>query len=202
MKAGVITVKGREKSLLNLRNLIEPNVDEFTVFIDVERRGQAWNLSRCMKEMIDSAKKDEPVLIMTDDVITVKDWRKRWEAIHKQANNTIYTFFSRQRVSFKPQNLARGYVTGYNRRGFYDQAVIYINQHGLTDRINEWFNNQGKISIKPTYRQKWYDVIIQEYLIENKIPWTLSTPTLFEHVGDKSTVGHSIGKSVQYVGAT
>ena len=91
-------------------------------------------------EMLLLAKKDEPVLIMTDDVTTVPDWRERWEKIHEAAGSEIYCLFTRKRHLFKEENLKRGFVTGVHLRGFYDQATIYINRPSLINDVIKWFN--------------------------------------------------------------
>lgn len=199
MKAAIITVPGREAYLSELISIIEPEVESIKLFIDYNRQGHWWNLSRCMREMLDSAAINEPVLIMCDDVITVKGWSRIWENIHREVNNDIYTFMSRQRYMFKPENIKRGYITKCQLRGFYDHAVIYINQHGLMDRVLDWFEKRGK-QIIPEKRQRHLDVVIQDYLIDVGHAWTLTTPTLFDHIGQISSLGHDIGGSPCYIG--
>jgi hypothetical protein len=58
---------------------------------------------------------------------------------------------------------------------------------------------RGK-SVIPEMRQRHYDVIVQEYLIDNDIEWVTAIPTLFEHIGDVSSLGHNVGKSISYIG--
>lgn len=200
MRAAVITTPQRSQYRDALLAVLQPQVESVRLFVDEERRGNTWNLSRCMREMLDGAKADEPILITCDDVITVPDFRRRWERIHAEARNTVYTFMSRQRFLFKEANLRRGWVTKAQARGFYDHAVIYLNQHGLMDRIEAWFRSTGRYVIPPA-RAKHLDVIIQDYFIDQNLPWTLSTPTLFDHVGTVSNLGHNIGGSPCYVGA-
>lgn len=202
MKAAVITVKGREEYLKPLLDIINNEIDvPVKIFMDTERNGHWWNLWRCMEYMLSNAEKDEPVLIMCDDVITIKGWKSYFEQIHQKAQNNIYTFMSRQRHLFNDENLKRGYITKCQKRGFYDHAVVYINHHDLMPKIKKWFNEIGKYTI-PIKRQKHLDVVIQEYLIYKNISWTLTTPTLFNHIGSLSTFGksHDIGESVQYIG--
>ena len=199
MIAGIITVPERQKELETLKKLIEPKVFKLATFIDEEHRGHWFNLSRCMKLMFDMAEKDEPVLIMTDDVTTVPDWYERWEAIHKKARNNIYVMMARQKHLFSKENIKRGYFTGLQLRGFYDHAVIYINQKDLMSRVMNWFDNGGCELPRVKNRTKHLDVVIQEYLLYNKIPWTITIPTLFDHIG-KSTIGHNVGSSPLFIG--
>jgi len=179
--------------------VLEPEVDSVRIFLDTERRGNWWNLWRCMDEMLTTAGVDEPILITCDDVITISGWREYWEHIHSLARNDIYTFMSRQRHLFKDENLKRGYVTKCQARGYYDHAVVFINQQGLMKDIEEWFDAVGRKTI-PLNRQKWLDVVIQDYLIYKNKPWTLTTPTLFDHIGEISSLGNNVGGSVKYIG--
>ena len=196
MIAGVITTPNRQQYLYNLIPQIAPYVDKFLIFNDTNRQGQVYNQRRCLGTILPMAEQDEPVLVMTDDVTTVPDWKARFEALQREVPNDIYTFFTRKR------NLAKyegGYVKGCIPRGFYDQAVIYINQHDLIPRIDKWMELRGK-SVIPEMRQRHYDVIVQEYLIDNGIEWVTAIPTLFEHIGDVSSLGHNVGKSISYIG--
>ena len=198
MIAGVITTPNRQQYLTTLVPQISPFVDRFTIFCDTQRQGQVFNMRRCMKEMLESAKPDEPVLIMTDDVITVPDWHERFMRLRAEVPSEIYTFFTRRPHLIKYAE--QGYYKGMPPRGFYDQAVIYINQHDLITRIDQWFEWRGKTVIQPEHRQRHYDVVVQEYLIDNNIEWVTTIPCLFEHVGEVSSLGHNVGKAIAFVG--
>ena len=50
------------------------------------------------------------------------------------------------------------------------------------------------------HRQKHHDVVIQDYFVDNNIPWTITIPTLFEHTGVVSSLGHDVGQSILYKG--
>ncbi len=197
MLAGVITTPKRQNYLYDLIPMIAPEVDKFFIFNDIQHQGQVFNLRRCMATLLPMAKQNEPVLIMTDDVMTTPDWKARFEKIHLEAKHDIYTFFTRRpnHAKFAEQ----GWGKGVFPRGFYDQAVIYINQQDLIPKIDKWFEERGK-EIMPLARQKHYDVVIQDYLVDNNIEWVVTVPTLFEHVGDVSVLGHSIGRSINYAG--
>lgn len=200
MIAGVITIPSRKLALEELRSLIAPSVDRFEVFTDEYRQGHWFNYARCMTAMLDAAKPGEPVLVMTDDATTVPDWRERWEWLHNKARNDIYVLFNRQRHLFNPENMARGYVTGCPLRGYYDQATIFINQHGLMTNVLRWFEHEGKMHPRVRLRQKHLDVVVQEYLIAHNKQWTVSVPTLFDHKPIKSSLGHNVGGSPYYIG--
>jgi hypothetical protein len=200
MKAGIITIPSRESYLKSLVPLIKPSVDELRIFVDTELKGHWFNLSRCMREMLGEAKIDEPILIMCDDVTTVKDWKSRWELIHNKAKNNIYVMMTRQRHLCTEENRLRGYITKCQPRGCYDHANIFINQQNLIPNIMKWFEDIGKYTKPLEKRSKHFDVVIQEYLIYHNIPWTITIPTLFNHIGNISTLGHNVGGSPCYIG--
>ena len=52
----------------------------------------------------------------------------------------------------------------------------------------------------PEARQKHFDVVVQDYLVDTERPWTVTVPTWFEHIGEQSSLGHSIGKSILFAG--
>ena len=200
MIAGIITVAGREHLLNPLVEVIKPSVDELRIFTDTERRGNWFNMNRCMDEMLNLAKQDEPVLITCDDVITVKDWRMRWEEIHSRAKDNIYVMMSRQKHMFTIPNIRRGYVTRCQPRGFYDHAIIYINQRRFLDNVLTWFETIGKDLETVKKRTNHFDVVMQEYMVYQGVRWTTTVPTLFNNIGDVSTLGHNIGGSPMYIG--
>jgi hypothetical protein len=93
-----------------------------------------------------------------------------------------------------------GYAKGCFARGFYDQAVMYINQQDLIDNVEKWFDERGRTLIDEK-RAKHFDVVLQDYLIDIGHEWVVTIPTLFDHVGERSTMGHDVGGSVIYIGA-
>ena len=200
MIAGIIGVPSRIEIIEDLAAIIRPSVDHLEVFMDHERRGTWWNQARTIRALTAKAAPGEPVLIMTDDAITVPDWRERWERIHSQAHNSIYSLFTRQRFLFKDENVRRGYVTKCQPRGFYDQAFILIDQPGFMDKVQAWFDGGGKDLPSVAPRKTHLDVVMQEYLIAHNMPWTTSVPTIFDHRNVKSTLGHAVGVSPWYVG--
>ena len=202
MIAGIVGVPKRLDLIERLAALIEPQVDHLQVFLDHDYQGNWWNTVRTWRDLTRRAKPNEPVLVMTDDVTTVPDWRSRWERIHSQAQNDIYSLFTRQRFLFTAANLDRGYVTKVQRRGFYDQAVILINQSTLIDDVLDWFNGPGRTAPGVVGRERHLDVVIQEFLINKNKPWTITVPTLFNHLPVRSTLGHTVGESPYFVGGT
>jgi hypothetical protein len=202
MIAGIIGVPARKDIIKDLANTIEPSVDKLEIFMDYDRYGTWWNQARAIEKLTSEARPSEPVIIMTDDVITVADWRERWEQIHLKAQNTIYTLFSRQRFLFKPENINRGFITKCQAKGFYDQAMIFIDEPNFMQSVQTWFDGGGKNHPAVAPRKKHLDVVIQEYLIAHNKPWTITTPTLFDHREVKSTLGHAVGKSPYYIGGS
>jgi len=199
MIAGIITTPNRQQYLYDLVKVICPFVDKLYIFNDKEHKGHTDNMKKCMTTCLHKARVNEPVLIMCDDVTTIPEWYRYFTELHNKAQHDIYTFMSRQSRLFTEENIQRGYVKGLFSRGFYDHAVMYINQFDLVERIDRWFMEKGKDQI-PLVRQNHYDVIIQEYLIDTKREWVLTIPTLFDHIGGESNLSHDIGGSVNYLG--
>lgn len=197
MIAGVITTPNRQQYLTKLVPQISPFVDKFLIFCDTQKQGHTWNLRRCMETVLTMANENEPALIMMDDVTTVPDWHERFLRLRAEVPSDIYTFFTRKRSMAQYEN--QGYYKGLPLRGFYDHAVIYYNQKDLIRNIDKWFAWRGK-DIIPEKRARHFDVIIQEYLIDNKIEWVTTVPCLFDHVGEVSTLGHDIGRAISFVG--
>lgn len=200
MIAGIIGVPSRANIIENLATIIQPSVDNLNVFMDYEHRGTWWNQSRAIRQLTAQATPGQPVLLMTDDAITVPDWRERWERIHAKAQNNIYTLFTRQRFLFKAEYMQQGYITKCQPRGFYDQAMIFIDQPNFMQSVQYWFDAGGENHPAVAPRKKHLDVVMQEYLISHNIPWTITVPTIFDHRDVKSTLGHAVGKSPCYVG--
>lgn len=200
MIAGIIGVPSRMKLIEENIKIIGRSVDRIEVFLDEERRGNWWNSSRAVTNLTAKARPSEPVMFLTDDAVTVPDWRERWEQVHHEAKNTMYTMFTRQKHLFTPENVKRGWVTKCQARGWYDVAWIVIDRPSFMQDVMEWFEHGGRElpSVKP--RARHLDVVIQEYLIAHQLPWTITVPTLFDHRPVKSTLGHAIGQSPWYVG--
>jgi hypothetical protein len=197
MKAGIITTPNRQMYLTRMVKQIAPFVDSLHIYNDLEKKGQPYNMRRCMRELLTTAKKDEQVLIMCDDAITVNGWYNYLQALIKAAPSEVYCLFNRKRHLFKEENLAKGYAKGVFKGAFYDQATVYINQQHLPDALDQFLidNNDN-----PKFH-KHYDDLTQGYLVDNNIEWVVSTPTLFEHIGDDtSTLGHKIGRSFNFIG--
>lgn len=205
MIAACISVPKRRHYVEELRSLIEPSVDRFVNFEDTEYVGPWPNMVR-MYRLLDDAPKGCPVLMMTDDAITVPGWRDCWEEVHARAKSQRYTLFGRQRHIFKPENIERGYVTGCFPRSFYDQAAIFIDQPGFIGAVLNWWELAGKripalakrLGTRPGRRS--LDVVIQEYMVANDVDWTITTPSIFDHRPGPSTLSNSIGQSPCYIG--
>lgn len=197
MRAGIITIPNRNHYLNSLTDCLEVNDIEYKLFIDYRKQGAFWNYMRMFKEMLEGAKKDEPILLCTDDVITTYDFRMRFEKLHAEVGSELYTFFTRQRHLLKYKDV--GYVTKVQKRGWYDQASVFINQQDLPSKVETWFETHGKYLMNEN-RQKHHDVVIQDYFVDNNIPWTITVPTFFEHTGVVSSLGHDVGQSILYIG--
>lgn len=197
MKAGIITTPKRQKYLPKMISQIAPFVDSMHIYNDLEKQGQPYNMRRCMRQLLTTAKKDEQVLIMVDDGETVNGWYDYFQALTKAAPSDIYCLFNRKRHLFKEENIAKGYAKGVFKGAFYDVATVYINQQHLPDALDK-FEKENADNPKLI---KHYDNLTEAYLVDQNIEWVVSTPTLFEHVGiNNSTLGHNIGGSYNFIG--
>ena len=120
--------------------------------------------------------------------------------LHAVAQHDLYVLFTRKPNLVKPDIVRRGWTKGLFPRGYYDQAVIFINRPTFAADVDGWFETIGKTKITPQ-RAKHYDVVVQEYLINTKQEWVVTVPTLFDHVGKISTLGHDVGPSALFAGA-
>lgn len=203
MIAGIMTIPERKDMLDNLIKKVSNKVRNLIIFCDDEHKGYEFNIKRMIKYMTDIAEIDEEVLLMTDDVDTVDDWKEYFynlkNKVEKETGEKpqIYVFMARQRHLLKYKDV--GYFYGIQRRGFYDHAFILINQKGIIDRVDDWFKNGGfeKISQK---RRNHYDIVIQDYLVNTGQKFVITVPTLFNHIGKISSLKHIIGVSVCYLG--
>ena len=198
MKAGIITINGREAYLTLLLELLKVNKIEYTLYVDIERNGHMWNYNRMFHDMLSKAKQNEPILLLADDVLIPTDFKNRFYEIHNKARNSLYCFFTRQRHLKKASIINQGYVTSVQKGGWYDICGVFINQQELPKRVDKWYEDIGQHTMTKNWKAH-YDMRVQEYLVYYNIPWTISVPTLCEHVGDVSTLNHSIGKSILYV---
>ena len=185
----------RDAYLYPLIDVLEESGCKVELFVDYNRKGHTWNYQQALEGMLDSAGKDEPILITMDDVITDPNWIADWKEIHQEAQTELYSLFTRRPHLRKYES--QKYYKGVVKRGFYDHASIYINQQGLNRRVQNWLQNEGKKFI-PEKRRNHYDVCVQDYFVYHNIEWTTPVPCLFEHIGDISTLGHNIGKAICY----
>lgn len=68
----------------------------------------------------------------------------------------------------------------------------------MYEKVWEYLESNMQYTM-PKERQKHHDVILQDYMVEHNIPWTVSVPTLVEHIGVVSTMKHQVGKSILYM---
>jgi len=204
MIAGVITVPSRREALKRLLNVVEREIGDVTIFVDEKHQGHKWNYSRMFRIMLPKAPVNEPVLLLTDDAITIPGWYERWLQIHEEAQSELYTLFGRQHHLFKQENLDRGYVTKVQGRGWYDQASIFINQQTLPQRVDDWFTLEGGLEWMNAERKmssQHFDLRIQAFLVSHRIPWTITTPSLFDHQDIPSISGNpTIKGSPAFIG--
>lgn len=208
MIGGIVAVPEREAHIQQLRKRLDPYCRELTVFYDYKRKGTWWNQTRAMA-LLKQAKQGEPVLITTDDGVCVDDWFERWEVIHAQAQDSIYSLYCGSKAVFTSEALAAGFHTGLHRNGFYDVAMIFIDQQSFLDDVKRWLFMENGLHdkwlhhrhiVKKDGSYQHLDYAMEGFLLAKQQPWTVTTPTLFDHAQLKSTMGHGTFESPHYVG--
>lgn len=199
MIGGIITTPTRQQYLTGVVADVAPHMRELRIFNDEHRRGHWWNLERCATETLHAAGAGEPVFIGMDDTQAALGWHSTWQKIHREAQARVYVLFNRRRYIFRPENLERGWARGSWPGGFYDHAFIVVGWPTLFDDALRWYATGGKGTMNP-HRAKHLDVVVQAFLVANGEPWVVTTPSLFDHIGHVSALGHDIGGSPHFAG--
>jgi hypothetical protein len=189
--AVIYSVPERAEHVRKLVDLLTPDVRLVVNYSDDEHRGQRWNYTRALREGTALANPDEPVLITTDDVLPVRHWRARFDALHEQARAERYCLFTRCRHVITPATRAVGFHRGIPARGFYDQAAVFVNQSNLAERVEDWFSVAwyAREDLRKRQAHRFWDIAVQEYLRAHSLEWVTAVPSLFDHLPFKSTMG-------------
>jgi hypothetical protein len=193
MIAGITTTPNRTEYLNNVILQLIPYVRRIYLFNDIKMSGHWANTMSMYDYVLKKAEKDEPVLTCTDDILFTKDWFNKFENIHKEFNHHTYTLFSAKPHTARLNKS----ILGIHKKNLYDQAVVFINQGDLIQRLNNWINNENELDKRITSK-KHFDVAVQEYYISNNIEWVLVIPNLVDHIGKNSTLKHKIGSSYTF----
>lgn len=199
MIAGVITTPDRQQYLPALLAAITPVAERVIVYNDQQHRGHWWNLSRAIREVTNLVQPGQPALVCCDDALPVEGWYDRWQAIHAEAGGRYYTMFGRKRHLFTPENLRRGWVAGCFHECWYDHGMIFVKAPTFMDDALAWFAAGGEATM-PKARRTHLDMVMGHYLKATGQEYVVTTPTLFDHVGVESTLGHNIGGSYCWAG--
>lgn len=199
MIAGILTTPERQQYLPDLLRHVTPHARITVIFNDTEHRGHWWNSERAIREISRAARPSEPALLCDDDLLPVADWHDRWQRIHTEAAAGAYTMFGRKKHVFTPANLRRGWTYGAPYECWYGSAMILVDRPDLIDSVLAWYGNGGRDTM-PKARQTHLDMVFAHYFQATGEGYVITTPSLFEHVGVKSTLGHSIGRSFCWAG--
>ena len=201
MRVGICTIPSRlDNYTKDLVDCLKNSATDIKLFIDEERKGHTWNCKRMYREMLKSADQDEMILLCMDDCITIPKWKEYLQDLHTKAQTGIYVLFNRKRWHFKQENLDRGFSNGVHKGSYYDHAVAFVNQQDLPDKIDAFWETKKDCAEYNKRRGKHYDIVILDTLKHFDIEYTIATPTLFEHTGHISSLGHDIGESFNYIG--
>jgi len=212
MIGGIVAVPERRAHVEKLQQRLlgsdQGRCREVSVFYDYNHEGTWWNQTRAF-ELLKKAEPGEPVLITTDDGVCVEDWAARWHAIHEKAQDSIYSLYCGSKAVFTDEALAAGFNTGLHKNGFYDVAMIFIDQPNFLADVKRWLFMDGGLHdpwihhrhiVKKDGSYQHMDYAMEGYLLAKKRAWTVTTPTLFDHAQLKSTMGHGTFQSPHYIG--
>ena len=208
MLVGVVAIPERAPHVEQLLYRLEPHARKVQLFWDSQHKGTWWNQTRAM-QLLKQAEPGEPVMITTDDGVCPEDWFERWQAIHAKAQDSIYSLYCGSSAVFTDEAVERGYNTGLHRNGFYDVAMIFIDQPNFLDDAKRWLFMDGGLHdkwlhhrhiVKKDGSYQHLDYVMEGFLLSQNRPWTVTTPTLFDHAQLKSTMGHGFFESPNYIG--
>jgi len=150
------------------------------------KRRSSWNYWRCFTYGINP---DRPkgLLILEDDVIPAKGWQERLsetiERIEQEyGDEYVLTLYTAYKELSKPAVAGGGYYRRYPAEEYEGAQAMYYPE-SVRAVLAEYFKKEGV----ETWRTP-YDWLLGEYLTMTGIPLFISTPCLFQHIGDISSV--------------
>lgn len=142
-----------------------------------------WNYYRCLTQC---AAGRRGTLILEDDVRFARGWRGRLEttlAVLEDRYGTDFVLTLYAPLSFGQQE--QRLYADYPLRDFYGTQAVYY-----TAKIRKGFakclKTKGLVA-----NANSYDGILRDYLLQEGLPLFVTTPTLVQHMGKRSTgLGH------------
>ena len=187
---GIVTTAGREDYLdKTVKSLLKsyPEGVGVTIFKDLEK-GLTPNHIASWKELYKDPTTSHGLLIQ-DDTLASKNW---YEAACLLAEK------------FPVVSLYSGLGVTQDRKGFVEiPAHKWINEQALMIRKDVlamylgWVMGDGHKKVLPESELKHHDSILRAFFKEFGIKIVLSSPSIFQHIGVDSTMGHpfTIGRN-------
>lgn len=167
------------------------------LFIDDWSFGLIANKKRCYQDTLDKASKNDWVaLLMEDDVLLCENFLQHLNYIESQTDTSLISLFCRQRhIKKYCTNL---FVSWVLKRCLYEPALLWKKDFGMYKDMWKYYEEKLANTMRED-RKNHHDEILETYLVENEIPWTVSMPTLVEHIWVISAMKHAIGKSILFM---
>jgi len=174
---GIVTTKGREDYLEETLNSISENGIEIKVLKDL----QEGQLKNHIASMIQLFADNDWAFLIQDDVIASKNWSKLVELMAEK-DYPIVSFYSATKQTLEPTNQIKGYYLTTN----------WINEQAMLIRKDFYYNFLdwvfAGLQENPHYG---HDGLLQEFLKKYKFKVKILAPSIFQHTGEKSSVGHA-----------
>lgn len=189
---GIVTTAGREDYLasteFSLLNGMEYNkpLDELHIFKDLSK-GLTPNHISSWRELLRIANdsKSSNCLLFQDDIIASGNWNKTANLFIKFP---VVSFYSGLGIVKDSKSIARRYVE--------INPKLWINEQALMMRADilslylGWIDSGEYLKLVPENNLKHHDVILRTFFVKFGIKVVLTSPSLFQHTGEKSTMGH------------
>jgi hypothetical protein len=173
---GIVATDGREEYLdKTIKSLA--NQELVKVYKDLEK-GHLPNHIASMKKIYES---NDWAMLMQDDILASKNWIKLVDFVATQFEYPIVSFYSALGQASNQETINKGYFFTSN---WINEQAMLIRKDLYNDFLN-WLNNGESKKI-----HRCHDGYMSEYLKAKKIKVMIIAPSVFQHVGIKSSLNH------------
>ncbi len=171
--------------------------DDIRIFDDDWTYWLIKNKQRCFRETLRVAKEvNWMALILEDDILFCEKFKQELVMAINNSWTPIISLFTRQKHII---NKAYLWIAEWCfKRWFYEQAILWRDNFDLYEKCWEYYESNLKFTM-PIERQKHHDVILQDFMVENWIKWSITMPTLVEHIWVISSMKHQVWKSILFI---
>ncbi len=173
---GIVTTQGREEYLnTTIKSL--GNQDRVRVFKDLE----LGHLPNHLASMAMLYQDNQWAMLMQDDIIASKNWIKLVEFVKDKFDYPIVSFYSALGDASKEKNIAKGYFFTSN---WINEQAMLIREDFYNDFLKWMYAGKNNKS------HRCHDGYMSEYLKQKGIKVMIIAPSVFQHIGVKSSLNH------------